>query len=123
MEEKWKLHDREYEFACIVWENEPIASGELAKLCAQRLRWKRTTTYTVLKKLCERGILRNDHAMVSALVKKEMVQRAESRRFVEKMFDNSISHLVASFAEERPLRKEEIEELKALIDACEEDEK
>ena len=120
MEEKWKLHDREYEFACIVWEQEPIGSGDLAKVCEERLGWKRTTTYTVLKKLCDRGILRNEHAVVSAIVKKEMVQRVESRRLVEKVFDNSISHLVASFAKERSLSEQEIAELRALIDSYEE---
>ena len=89
-------------------------------MCEERLGWKRTTTYTVLKKLCDRGILRNEHAVVSAIVKKEMVQRVESRRLVEKVFDNSISHLVASFAKERSLSEQEIAELRALIDSYEE---
>ena len=66
-----KLHEREYEFACIVWDNEPLSSRALARLCEEKMGWKRTTTYTVLRKLCEKGVLKNDHALVTSLVKKE----------------------------------------------------
>ena len=122
MDDKWRLHDKEYAFACIVWENEPIASGVLAKLCSQKLNWKRTTTYTVLKKLCDRGILTNENTIVTSLIKKEMVQRKESRRFIEKIFDDSISNFVVSFAKERKLSKQEIEELREWINTYEDGE-
>ena len=69
-----KLHEREYEFACIVWDNEPLSSRALARLCEEKMGWKRTTTYTVLRKLCEKGVLKNDHALVTSLVKKEDVR-------------------------------------------------
>lgn len=111
-----KLYDAEYRFACIVWEKEPIPSGELAKLCAQRLGWKRTTAYTVLKKLCNRGILQNQNSLVTALVKKEQVQRFESRRLLERSFGGSLPQFIAAFLGEERLSSQEAEELKALID-------
>lgn len=119
MDEKWKLHEKEYEFACVVWENEPIPSGELAKLCMERLNWKRTTTYTVLKKLCDRGILKNENAVVTANIKKEMVQRKESKRFIEKLFNDSLSSFIVSFAKERRLSEQELKEIKEWIDSYE----
>ncbi len=119
MDEKWKLHEKEYEFACVVWENEPIPSGELAKLCMERLNWKRTTTYTVLKKLCDRGILKNENAVVTANIKKEMVQRKESERFIEKLFNDSLSSFIVSFAKERRLSEQELKEIKEWIDSYE----
>lgn len=120
MKSKWKLHDREYQFACIVWQHEPIASGELTKICEKELQWKRTTTYTVLKKLCDRGILINENTMVRSLVKKEQIQQEESQNFIQRVFDNSFSSFVASFAKERPLSESEIQALRELIDSYEE---
>ena len=81
--EKYKLFDAEYKFVSIIWDNEPINSTELVKLCADKLGWKKSTTYTVLKKLCERGILQNRDATVTSLVKREDVQRYESRAVLE----------------------------------------
>ena len=76
--QKYKLFDAEYKFASIIWNNEPINSTELVKLCANKLDWKKSTTYTVLKKLCERGILQNKNAVVTALIKRKEVQKYES---------------------------------------------
>ena len=82
--EKYKLFDAEYKFVSIIWDNEPVNSTELVKLCADKLGWKKSTTYTVLKKLCKRGVLQNKDATVTALVKREDVQRYESRAVLEK---------------------------------------
>ena len=111
-----KLYDAEYRFACIVWAHEPINSGELTKLCEKEMNWKRTTTYTVLKKLCERGILQNENAVVTSLVKKEQVQRYESHQILEKVFDNSLPAFLTAFMSDKKLSKEEAEQLKKLID-------
>ena len=113
--EKAILHDREYDFISIIWEVEPIASGELTKICEKRLGWKRTTTYTVLKKLCDKGILQNQNTIVTSCLKKQQVQRYESKRLIERMFDNSLP----AFIDHRKLTKEEAEQLKEMIAAYE----
>ncbi len=117
MEEKLKLYDAEYRLASIVWDNEPIHSRELAEKCAAELGWKRTTTYTMLKKLCDKGVLRNDDAQVTARVKRAQIQRAESREVVERSFGGSLPGFVASFLSERTLSEEEAEELRRLIES------
>lgn len=117
--EKAILHDREYDFISIIWEVEPIASGELTKICEKRLGWKRTTTYTVLKKLCDKGILQNQNTIVTSCLKKQQVQRYESKRLIERMFDNSLPAFIASFMDHRKLTKEEAEQLKEMIAAYE----
>ena len=116
-----KLHERGYEFACIVWDNEPLSSRALARLCEEKMGWKRTTTYTVLRKLCEKGVLKNDHALVTSLVKKEDVRRSESLQLLEKFFDGSLPGFVASFMKDRSLSEQEIEELRTLIDEAEDE--
>jgi len=114
--EKYKLFDAEYKFVSIIWDNEPINSTELVKLCADKLGWKKSTTYTVLKKLCERGILQNRDATVTALVKREDVQRYESRAVLEKTFDGSLPKFLTAFLNGRTLSEEEAEELKRIIE-------
>ena len=111
-----KLYDAEYRFALVVWEHEPVRSGELARLCAEELGWKRTTTYTVLKKLCAKGIFRNENSIVTALVKKEQVQRYESQSLLEKSFGGSLPRFITAFLGDRQLSQEEADELQALID-------
>lgn len=111
-----KLFDGEYKFANLVWEHEPIGSGELVKLSQQQLGWKKSTTYTVLKKLCQKGILQNENAVVTALVKREAVQKYESQAVLEKAFDDSLPKFIASFLSDRKLSKQEAEEIQALID-------
>ena len=111
-----KLFDGEYKFANLVWEHEPIGSGELVKLSQQQLGWKKSTTYTVLKKLCQKGILHNENAVVTALVKREAVQKYESQAVLEKAFDDSLPKFIASFLSDRKLSQEEAEEIQALID-------
>ncbi|MDR2514760.1 MAG: BlaI/MecI/CopY family transcriptional regulator [Christensenellaceae bacterium] len=117
MAEGKRLFEAEYRFALLVWENEPIHSRKLAELSAQALGWKRTTSYTVLKKLCDRGILRNEGAMVSSIVKKEEAQGFESAAVVEKSFGGSLPSFIAAFLHTGTLTPEEIDEIRAMIDA------
>lgn len=114
--EKYKLFDAEYKFASIVWDYEPINSTELVKLCADRLGWKKSTTYTVLKKLSERGILQNKEAVVTALVKREDVQKYQSNAVVEKSFDGSLPKFLTAFLGERKITEQEAKELKQIIE-------
>ena len=111
-----RLADGEYRFACIVWEHEPLPSGKLVELCREQLGWKKSTTYTVLKKLVDRGVLRNDNAVVSAAVPKDEVLREESRAVVERAFDGSLPSFLAHFMGGRTISAAEAEELKAVID-------
>jgi len=114
--EKYKLFDAEYKFVSIIWDNEPINSTELVKLCADKLGWKKSTTYTVLKKLCERGILQNRDATVASLVNREDLQRYESRAVLEKTFDGSLPKFLTAFLSDRKLSEQEAEELKRIIE-------
>lgn len=111
-----KLFDGEYKFANLVWEQEPIGSGELVRLSQQQLGWKKSTTYTVLKKLCQKGILQNQNAVVTAVIKREAVQKYESQAVLEKAFDDSLPKFIASFLSDRRLSKQEADEIQALID-------
>ena len=110
-----KLYDAEYKFACIIWELGPINSTELVKVCMDRLGWKKSTTYTVLKKLCERGILQNHDAVVSALVERGQVQKYESEELLARTFDGSVSTFLATFLQDRKLTKDEADELGRMI--------
>lgn len=114
--EKYKLFDAEYKFASIIWDKDPINSTELVRLCADRLGWKKSTTYTVLKKLCERGILQNKNAVVTALIKREEVQKYESNAVIKRAFDGSLPKFLTAFLDERKLSEQEAEELKRIIE-------
>ena len=116
--EKPRIPDGEYRFAQIVWDTEPVNSTTLIKLAGERLGWKKATSYTVLRKLCEKGILRNENATVTALVKKEAVCRQESEQLLHRSFGNSLPAFVASFLQDKKLTQQEAEELKRLIDAA-----
>lgn len=119
--EQLKLGESEYRFASIVWENEPIGSGELVKLSEDRLGWKKSTTYTVLKKLCDRGVLQNENAMVSARIKQEQVQRFESEQVINKAFGGSLPQFIAAFMGDKKLTKSQADKLKKLIDSFKEE--
>lgn len=114
--EKYKLFDAEYKFVSIIWDNEPINSTELVRLCADKLGWKKSTTYTVLKKLCERGILQNKDTVVTALIKREEVQKYESCTVIEKAFGGSLPKFLTAFLGERKLSEQDAEELKRIIE-------
>ncbi len=104
-------------FAGIVWDNEPVSSGELAKICEKELNWKRPTTYTVLRKLCEKGILQNDNGTVSSLISREEFYSAKSERIVEDSYKGSLPAFVASFVSRKTLSAEEADEIQKMIDA------
>ena len=112
-----ELGDVQAKFADIVWENEPVSSGELVKICAERLQWKKSTTYTVLKKLCEKGIFKNINGVVSSVVSKNEFFSAKSRKFVEDEFHGSLPAFISAFASDRALSSEEISEIQKMIDS------
>ena len=116
MVQELKLYEAEQRFMEIVWDNEPVHSRELAALCEKQLGWKRSTTYTVLKKLCTKRFLLNEAAIVSSLVTREMVQQYESHTVLEKSFNGSLPRFIASFMSGKKLSGKEAEELKCLID-------
>ena len=111
-----RLAEGEYRFACIVWDHEPLPSGKLVELSREQLGWKKSTTYTVLKKLVDRGVLRNENAVVTAAVPKEAVLREESRAVVERAFDGSLPSFLAHFMGGRTISDAEADELNAVID-------
>lgn len=111
-----KIADGEYKFAELVWEKEPINSTMLMKLAYERLGWKKATSYTVLRKLCEKGILQNVNAIVTSLIKKEEVRKQESEALLKKSFDNSLPTFISSFLQDKKLSQKEAEELKRMID-------
>ena len=112
-----KVFESEYRFCLILWENAPIKSSDLVKLCKERLGWKPTTTYTVIKRLSERGVLKNENTVVSALVTKDQVQAAEIDEMVERTFGGSLPAFVAAFTKNRKLSEKEIDEIQLLIDS------
>lgn len=112
----YKLGAVESRFADIVWEHEPLSTGELVKLCGEELKWKRTTTYTVLKKLSERGIFQMKDSVVTALVSKEDYYGTQSERFVRETFDGSLPAFIAAFTKRKALSAEEIAEIHRMID-------
>ncbi|MDE6280494.1 MAG: BlaI/MecI/CopY family transcriptional regulator [Oscillospiraceae bacterium] len=111
-----RLAEGEYRFACIVWDHEPLPSGKLVELSQQELGWKKSTTYTVLKKLVEKGILLNENAMVTAAIPKEQILREESRAVVDRTFEGSLPSFLAHFMGGRTISDDEADELKAIID-------
>ncbi len=112
-----KLGVVESRFADIIWNNEPLPSGELVKICEKELCWKKPTTYTVLRKLCERGIFKNENGTVSSLISREDFYSRQSEQFVEETFDGSLPAFLAAFTARKQLTKEEIAELRRMIDS------
>ena len=111
-----KIFDSEYRFACIVWAHEPVTTRELVQLCQEQLEWKRTTTYTVLKRLCERGIFQTENSVVTSRIPRAAIQQGESRQFVRRTFGGSLPGFIAAFLGNDTLTEQEAEELKAMID-------
>ena len=112
----YKLAETEEKFAELIWQNEPIGSGDLVKLSEIEMNWKKSTTYTVLKKLCEKGIFRNENAVVSSLITKDEYYARQSIRFVEDTFGGSLPKFLTAFISGKKLSKYQAEELKRLID-------
>ena len=113
-----RVTEGEYRFCLILWEQEPIKSTELVKICAQKLGWKETTTYTVMKRLIDRGVIKNEKTIVSSLISKDAIQAAELDDLVEKTFEGSLPAFVAAFTKRRKLSEQEINALQAMIDDC-----
>jgi len=113
---RYKLTESEEKFADLIWQNEPIGSGELIKLCEKEMNWKKSTTYTVLKKLCEKGVFRNENAVVSSQISKDEYYSNLSIHFVEDTFGGSLPKFLTAFIGGRKLSKSQVEELKKLID-------
>ncbi len=112
-----QVFESEYRFCLLLWEHEPVKSGELAKVCQQQLGWKPTTTYTVIKRLSERGIVKNEKTVVTSLVSKEQVQAAQISQMVEKTFEGSLPAFVAAFTKHQKLSEKEIDAVQKMIDA------
>ena len=110
-----KIFESEYRFCLILWEHEPIKSSELVELCREQLGWKPTTTYTVIKRLSERGVLKNEKTIVSSLVSKDEVQAAEINEMVEKTFEGSLPAFVAAFTKHQKISEKEIDALEQMI--------
>lgn len=113
--EDLKLGVIESRFAELIWAHEPLGSGELVKLCQEELHWKKSTTYTVLKKLCDRGLFRNDGGTVTAALSREEFHAMQSERFVEEAFDGSLPAFLAAFTSRKKLSEEEIAQLEQMI--------
>lgn len=111
-----KINDSEMRFMSLIWEREPVNSTELTRLAMERLGWKKSTTYTVLRRLCDRGVVNNENAVVTALVGRSQVRQSESTHLIDKVYDGSLKLFLASFLERGKLTEAEALELKALID-------
>ena len=105
----------ESRFADMIWQNEPVSSPELVKLAAQELKWKKSTTYTVLKRLCERGIFQNQDGAVTSLISKQDFYAVQSEKFVEETFSGSLPAFLTAFTTRKKLSEDEINELQELI--------
>ena len=110
-----KVFESEYRFCLLLWQNEPISSSELARLCNKELGWSRTTTYTVIKRLSDRGVVKNENTIVTSLISKEEIQLAEMEEMMAKTFENSLPAFIAAFAKKENLSENEVEEIKRII--------
>jgi len=110
-----KVFESEYRFCLILWENEPITCAKIADICKEKLGWARTTTYTVIKRLGDRGVLKKEGSTITSLVSKEEIQLAEMNELFEKQFESSLPAFIAAFAKKQKLSEKEYEELKKLL--------
>lgn len=113
---EYKLGDVEMRFAEIIWEKEPLSSGQLVKLCEEILKWKKSTTYTILRRVCDRGLFKNEDGVVTSNVSKMEFLSNKSEQFVEETFKGSLPGFIAAFTSQRKLSDEEVEELKKIIE-------
>ena len=116
-----KIFESEYRFCLILWEQEPINSTRLAQLCKEQLGWSKATTYTVIRRLAERGVLKNENATVTSLVSKAEAQASQLEEMVEKTFEGSLPAFIAAFSRTKKLTRQEVDQLRALIDTYEEE--
>lgn len=111
-----KIHESEYRFCLIMWEHEPITTVELVQLCQEQLGWKRSTTYTVIKRLGERGVLKNENSIITSLVSKAEAQASEIDELIEKKFENSLPAFIAAFTKNQDMSDQELDEVQRMID-------
>ena len=116
-----KIFESEYRFCLILWDNEPINSTRLVELCKEQLGWSKATTYTVIRRLSERGVIQNEKTIVSSLISKEEAQRSRLEEMVEETFQGSMPAFIAAFSRTKRLTKNEVDQLQALIDSYQED--
>ena len=117
-----KIYESEYRFCLILWEHEPIKSKDLVRLCQDQLGWKSTTTYTVIKRLSQRGVLKNENTIVTSLISKDQVQASELEDFVDRTFEGSLPAFIAAFTRHKKITKEELDAVQAMIDQFRKDE-
>lgn len=115
-----RIFESEYRFCLILWEHEPIPSGKLVELCREKLGWSKATTYTVIRRLSDRGVLKNENTIVSSLISKEEAQASRLNEMVEETFQGSMPAFIAAFSKTRKLSRQEVEQLRAMIDSYEE---
>lgn len=113
---EYKLGEIETRFADLIWRSEPLSSGQLVKLAQEELSWKKSTTYTILRRLCQRGLFQNDNGTVTSLISKEEFNAVQSERFVEETFSGSLPQFLTAFAKRKKLSDKEIEEIQRFID-------
>lgn len=111
-----KIFESEYRFCLILWEHEPIRSTDLAKLCKEKLDWSKTTTYTVIKRLSERGVIKNENAIVTSIISKEEAQQSELEELMDKKFEGSLPAFIAAFGKRQALSDAEIAEIRRIIE-------
>lgn len=114
-----KIFESEYRFCLILWDNEPVSSGKLVELCKENLGWSKATTYTVIRRLSERGVVKNENTVVTALISKEEAQASRLDEMVEETFEGSMPAFIAAFSKSKKLSRQEVEQLQALIDSYE----
>ena len=117
-----KIFESEYRFCLILWEQEPVNSTRLVELCKQRLGWSKATTYTVIRRLSERGVLKNENATVTSLISKEQAQQSRLQEMMEETFEGSVPAFLAAFSKSKRLTREEVAQLQSMIDDYQEDE-
>ena len=116
-----KIFESEYRFCLILWDNEPVSSGKLVQLAKEALGWSKATTYTVIRRLSERGVLKNENTIVTSLISKEEAQKSRLEEMVEETFEGSMPAFIAAFSKTKRLTRQEVDQLKALIDSFEEE--
>lgn len=115
-----KIFEGEYRFLTILWEHEPVSSSELVRLCGERLGWKKSTTYTVIRKLSEKGIVKNEKTIVESLVKKDAADRQAGEELLERTCQGNLPAFLAAFLKDRKLSREEVERIRRIIDEAQE---
>ena len=116
-----KIFESEYRFCLLLWENEPVNSTKLVALCKEHLGWSKATTYTVIRRLSERGVIKNENTIVSSLISKEEAQKSRLEEMVEETFEGSVPAFIAAFSRSKKLTKQDVDQLQALIDNFQEE--